>query len=110
MADDPGALFHLSQEQAQTAKLMIAGGFGALVYSHLRHPGTVLRAAGALLTGIGIATLFTGPAMALVPAWLAFGPVQVAAVLGLAGNALAAGTLRAIERFDFSSFISKKGA
>lgn len=108
MADDSGALFHLSQEQAQTAKLMIAGGFGALVYSHLRHPGTVMRAAGALLTGIGIATLFTGPAMALVPAWLAFGPVQVAAVLGLAGNALAAGALKAIERMDLTALARGK--
>lgn len=108
MADDPGAFFHLSQEQAQTAKLMIAGGYGALVYSHLRHPGTVLREAGALLTGIGIATLFTGPAMALVPGWLAFGPVQVAAVLGLAGNALAAGALKAIERMDLTALARGK--
>lgn len=106
MAGDPGAF--ITPEQAQTAKLMAAGGFGAMVYAHLRHSGTLVRAAGAMLTGIGIATLFTGPVLPLVPAWLGFGDVQVAALLGLAGNALAASVLKLIENFDLSGVIMRK--
>jgi len=106
VADDP-SLLGIGADQAQ---IIVSGGFGALVLMHLRHPGTLLRAAGTLLTGIGVASVFTDASMALVPAWLSFGKVQVAAVLGLAGNGLAAGTLKAIERVDLTNFFNKKGA
>lgn len=103
MADDP-AIFGIGAEGAQ---VIASGGFGALVLMHLRHPGSIMRAAGTLLTGIGVASVFTDASMALVPAWLGFGKVQVAAVLGLAGNALAGGTLKAIECADLALMLAK---
>lgn len=104
MADDP-AFFGIGAQQAQ---VIASGGFGAMVLMHLRHPGTVLRAAGTLVTGVGVASVFTDSAMALSPVWLGFGKVQVAAVLGLAGNALAAGVLKAIEHVDLSGLLARR--
>lgn len=97
----------IGAEHAQAAKVIAAGGFGALVFMHLRHPGTLLRATGSAITGIGVATLFTEPAMILLPDWLPLREVQVAALLGLLGVPLAMMLLKAADRFDLSAMIGR---
>lgn len=97
----------IGAEHAQTAKVIASGGFGALVFMHLRHPGTLLRATGSAVTGIGAATLFTEPAMLLLPNWLPLREVQVAALLGLLGVPLAMKTVAKIEQFDLGSIFGR---
>lgn len=97
----------ISAEHAQTAQVIASGGFGALVFMHLRHPGTLLRATGSAVTGIGTATLFTEPAMLLLPDWLPLREVQVAALLGLLGVPLAMTVLKAAERLDLGGLLGR---
>lgn len=109
MAGDPGALAGLTGDHVHAAKVAAAGGWGALVFMHLRHPGSLIHAVGCLLTGVGTASLFPSSAAAASPAWSPLGEVQVAAVLGVLGVPLWLGIVKAAERFDFGGLVKRKG-
>lgn len=109
MESVPGALAQVTGDQVHAAKVAAAGGWGALVFMHLRHPGSLVHAGGCLLTGVGTASFFTTAAAAACPGWVPLGEVQIAAVLGVLGVPLWLGAVKAVERFDFGGLVKRKG-
>jgi hypothetical protein len=103
VADD-SQIFGVSQEVAQVAKVAAAGGFGAVVYAYLRHPGSMLRATVLISIGVGIATIFAEPFANMS----GLSDVQSGAILGLVGKGIADGVLRSIEKADFSHWLPEK--
>lgn len=94
-----------SPEAAEAAKVLTAGGFGALVTVYLRHPGSIVRAVCMVAIGMGLAVVFTD----IVAGIFDLPVIPVAAIIGLIGKALAEAALRAAEKVDLSAWAKRKG-
>jgi len=89
--------------EVQTAKVMVSGAFGSMLFIYLRHPGTVLRAFLLVCFGMGMAVIFAE----MVADILGINVVPVAAGIGLVGKTTAEAALRAVEKMDLSGWLSK---
>jgi hypothetical protein len=88
-----------SPETVENAKVMAAGGFGALVFVFLRHPGTVLRALMHVGIGMGLALVFAD----MVVDWFGLSIIPAAVLIGHLGKPVAESALRAAEKLEIST-------
>jgi hypothetical protein len=101
-------------EEAQAAELGLAGGFGAFIHAYLRHLGSLLKAAGGIVIGIGSAIVFAPhlvPLVKLTPvigAHLAEPLIPTAVLVGLTSKALAEKALATIEGCDPLAYFKRK--
>lgn len=91
---------------AETAKAVAGSVMGAGFLIHLRHPGSLARASFLFTLGM-MAGLILGPPL---DGWLNFGVAVTSPFCALVSLPVASGLLRAMERFDFSAWIARKGA
>lgn len=100
---------YFTQEQAEAAKVIAAGGFGAAVLIHLRHPGSAVKAASLFFIGCGNAAIFTETVVVMLPNAWHVSEIPVAAALGLLGKSAASKALNGFENFDiFAWFAGRK--
>lgn len=85
----------------QGAKVIAAGGFGALLGVYFRHPQKIIRGILHVCIGMGLALIFTE----MLSEFLGVEPVPVAAGIGLTGKALAEAVLRWAEKLDIAAAI-----
>lgn len=99
---------YFTQEQAEAAKVIASGGFGAAVLIHLRHPGSAVKAGTLFMIGCGNALIFTNTVVAMLPDAWHVSEIPVAAALGLLGKSAASKALNAFERFDLLTWFERK--
>ena len=87
----------------EEAQLIAAGGLGGLSRIYIRRPKTVIEAGVALVISMA-GPVFIAPGLA---PYSPFPPALNGYLIGLLLLGVAAGLIRAVERFDFSSIIGK---
>lgn len=91
---------------AETAKAVAGSVMGAGFLIHLRHPGSLAKAAFLFMLGM-MAGILLGPALDGFTGW---GIAVCNPLCSLLSLPVASGLLRAMERFDFSAWLARKGA